>query len=41
MFERIVLAVDGSEPSKRAVAAAAELGQRFDAPVTVIHASGA
>ena len=37
MFERIVLAVDGSAYSERATAAAAEIAERFQADVTVIH----
>ncbi len=37
MFERILLAVDGSESSKKAVPAAAEIAHRFGAEVTVLH----
>lgn len=37
MFERIVLAVDGSAYSERAAAAATEIAERFQADVTVIH----
>ena len=37
MFERIVLAVDGSAYSERAAAAAMEIAERFQADVTVIH----
>ncbi len=37
MFERIVLAVDGSAYSERAAAAATEIAERFKADVLVIH----
>ncbi|HEY5989670.1 MAG TPA: universal stress protein [Streptosporangiaceae bacterium] len=37
MFERILLAVDGSEPSNRAREAAAELASRLEAEVRVLH----
>ena len=37
MFERILLAVDGSETSLRAVPVTAETAQRFGAEVTVLH----
>ncbi|HTG46054.1 MAG TPA: universal stress protein [Actinomycetota bacterium] len=37
MIERIVLAVDGSERSARAVERAAEIAERFGAVVTVVH----
>jgi nucleotide-binding universal stress UspA family protein len=37
MFERIVLAVDGSAPSNRAIDAAAELARRIGAEVIVLH----
>jgi nucleotide-binding universal stress UspA family protein len=37
MFEHIVLAVDGSAESKRAIPVAAELAGRFQGEVTVLH----
>ena len=37
MFERIVLAVDGSEHSERTVPVAADLASRYGATVTVLH----
>jgi nucleotide-binding universal stress UspA family protein len=37
MFERILCAVDGSEHSERAVAAAAELGRLAKGEVVVLH----
>lgn len=37
MFERILLAVDGSEPSRRAMEAAAELAVGNGAEVLVLH----
>jgi nucleotide-binding universal stress UspA family protein len=37
MFERILLAVDGSEPSNRAKEAAAELASKLDAELRVLH----
>lgn len=38
MFERILLAVDGSEHSRRAVRVAGELARRYDAELVVLHA---
>lgn len=37
MFERIVLAVDGSETSLKAVPVARETAERFGSEVTVLH----
>jgi nucleotide-binding universal stress UspA family protein len=37
VFDRILLAVDGSAPARRATEAAAELARRFDAEVLVLH----
>ncbi|MBI3647217.1 MAG: universal stress protein [Actinobacteria bacterium] len=37
MFERIILAVDGSDNSMRAVPVAAEMALRFGAEVVVLH----
>ncbi len=37
MFERILLAVDGSEHSARTVPVAADLAARYGASVTVLH----
>ena len=37
MFERIVLAVDGSEHSKKAIPVAGELAEKFSGEVTVYH----
>lgn len=37
MFERILLAVDGSESAGRAADAAAELARRFSSEVIVLH----
>jgi nucleotide-binding universal stress UspA family protein len=37
MFERILLAVDGSEHSYRAVAVAADLARRYEGDVIVLH----
>jgi nucleotide-binding universal stress UspA family protein len=37
MFERIVLAVDGSEPSHRAADLAAETAGKFNSDVTIVH----
>jgi nucleotide-binding universal stress UspA family protein len=37
MFERILLAVDGSEPSMRAARVAGELGGKLGAEVVVLH----
>jgi len=37
MFEKILLAVDGSEPSNRAVREAGELARRTEAQVYVLH----
>jgi nucleotide-binding universal stress UspA family protein len=37
MFDRILLAVDGSEPSNRATAATAELAHRLGSEVIVLH----
>lgn len=38
MFERILLPVDGSEHSRRAVAIAGDLARRYGAEVVVLHA---
>lgn len=38
MFERILLPVDGSEHSRRAVAVAGDLARRYGAEVVVFHA---
>jgi nucleotide-binding universal stress UspA family protein len=37
MFERILLAVDGSPRSERTIPVAVDLGQRYGAEVTVVH----
>jgi nucleotide-binding universal stress UspA family protein len=37
MFEKIVLAVDGSEQSRKAVPLAADLAKKSDAEVIVVH----
>jgi nucleotide-binding universal stress UspA family protein len=37
MFDRILLAVDGSEPSARAATVAGEFGSKFGAEVVVFH----
>ena len=37
MFDRIVLAVDGSGPSERAEGVAAETAEKFSSDVTVVH----
>lgn len=37
MFEKIVVAVDGSEPSDRAVQLAGNLAGKYGADVTVVH----
>jgi nucleotide-binding universal stress UspA family protein len=37
MFKRILVAVDGSEPSLKAVRMAAEVAQRFGARLTLVH----
>ena len=37
MFDRILLAVDGSEPSNRAVEVATDLGRKIRAEVVVVH----
>ncbi|HXF72562.1 MAG TPA: universal stress protein [Actinomycetota bacterium] len=37
MFERVLVAVDGSEPSRRAAEAAAELAAKVGAEVAVLH----
>jgi nucleotide-binding universal stress UspA family protein len=37
MFERVLLAVDGSEPSNRAKEAAAELASRLGPEVRLLH----
>jgi nucleotide-binding universal stress UspA family protein len=37
MFERILLAVDGSEHSRRAVPVAGDLSRRYDGEVLVLH----
>lgn len=38
MFERILLAVDGSEHSRRAVLVAGDLSRRYEGEVIVLHA---
>jgi nucleotide-binding universal stress UspA family protein len=37
MFERIVLAVDGSEPAQRAVPVAADIASKYGSEVIAIH----
>lgn len=37
MFTHLLVPVDGSDPAKRAVLAAADLAQRYDATLTLIH----
>ncbi len=37
MFTHLLVPVDGSGPAKRAALAAADLSQRFDATLTLIH----
>jgi nucleotide-binding universal stress UspA family protein len=37
MFERIVVAVDGSEPAQRAVPVAADIASRYRSEVIVLH----
>jgi nucleotide-binding universal stress UspA family protein len=37
MFERIVLAVDGSEPARRAVPVAADIASRYGSEVIAVH----
>ncbi len=37
MFTHLLVPVDGSEHAKRAVLAAAEMAQRYDATLTLIH----
>src|ERR1700694_6322824 len=37
MFDKILLAVDGSEPSNAAAEAAIALARKIDAPVEVVH----
>lgn len=37
MFTHILVPVDGSEHAKRAVLAAADLAQRYDAKLTIMH----
>jgi nucleotide-binding universal stress UspA family protein len=37
MMKRILVAVDGSEPSLKAVRLAAEMAKRFDARLTLVH----
>jgi nucleotide-binding universal stress UspA family protein len=37
MFERIVLAVDGSEPSKKAIAVGIDLAKKTDGEIVVVH----
>jgi nucleotide-binding universal stress UspA family protein len=37
MFERIVLAVDGSEPAQRAVLVAADIASKYGSEVIVVH----
>ncbi len=37
MFERILLAVDGSEHSRKAIAVAADLSRRYQGEVIVLH----
>ena len=38
MFKNIVVSVDGSEPSTRALTVAADMAQRYDADLTIVHA---
>ena len=38
MFKTIVVAIDGSEPSKRAVQAACELAKAFEGEIHLVHA---
>src|SRR5512132_1033087 len=37
MFERIVLAVDGSEPAQRAVPVAADIASKYGSEVIAVH----
>ncbi len=37
MFEKILVAVDGSEHSKKAMGSAVELAEKFGASITLIH----
>ena len=37
MFERIVLAVDGSEPAKRAIPVVADVASKYGSEVIVLH----
>ena len=37
MFERIVLAVDGSEPARRAVPVAADIASKYGSEVIAVH----
>ena len=37
MFDKIMLAVDGSEPSERAVPVAADLAHKYGSEVVVVH----
>lgn len=37
MFERIVVAVDGSEPARRALPVAADIASRYGSEVVVLH----
>ena len=37
MFERIVLAVDGSEPAKRAIPMAADIASKYGSEVIAVH----
>jgi nucleotide-binding universal stress UspA family protein len=37
MFERIVLAVDGSEPAKRAIPVAADIASKYGSEVIAVH----
>jgi nucleotide-binding universal stress UspA family protein len=37
MFERVLVAVDGSDPSLKAVRMAAEVARRFEAALSMVH----
>lgn len=38
MFQKIVVSIDGSEPSSRALAAAVDLAKRYEAQLSIVHA---
>ena len=38
MFKNVVVSIDGSEPSSRALAVAADMAQRYNARLTIVHA---